>query len=339
MLVAITLIAGCGRCGPAPLRNRVDVNVQLHPHTYDRMLRLMDEAGISTVVNLSGGPPGEVLATMVELTDLTKHRILATSNIDWRDVNAADFGARAARNLQRAVDLGARGLVVTRALGMGIETEDGQLLRVDDPRLDPVWARAGELDLPVWLDTAGTEQEFTEAPVEVPSQDAAPAYVTGQDRLGNASRRELLMQRIMVITRHPATHFICPSLASEPEDPGGIDALLDIYSNLHVDTAGVLQELAMHSPDLVRAFFLKHSSRILFGSGLQLNRTTAASPDSQSDDERRAFYQEYWRYLESTEERDRDGSAATTWGLGLPRRVLEQIYSGNAQRLLKNAPR
>ena len=54
-----------------------------------------------------------------------------------------------ARRLRDGVAAGAAGLKVWKTLGLRARDAAGRLVPVDDPRLDPLWATAGELGVPV----------------------------------------------------------------------------------------------------------------------------------------------------------------------------------------------
>ncbi len=343
LLLPALVSSGCTRRSPEPARSRIDVHVGLHPHSYDRMLRTMDDSGLSRVINLDGGPAGEVLATLVELGELSRSRVLSLASVDWRDVDAADFGARAARDLSRAIDLGARGLMVDRALGLGVSTRNGRLLDIDDPRLDPLWARAAELGVPVFWHAAGAAPYFR--PVDRSNPRFEELRQAPQLSMADArfpARAELLRRRDAVLSRHPHTTFVCTGLASSADDLGALAQLLDANANVHVDTAGVLAELDAQSPDLVRGFLSRYRERVLFGSGLELGEAGAllGSAAAPSDDPEapREFYRSHWRVFE-------EASAglpspipmhgrAELQGLGLPAEVLADIYANNARRLL-----
>ncbi|MBN2358637.1 MAG: amidohydrolase family protein [Deltaproteobacteria bacterium] len=350
---ALAIAVVCGALAPAcwcggspdPLY-RIDVDVSLHPYAYDEMLRQMDDAGIARAVNLAGGPPGEILSTLVQLGELTHSRIVVVANVDWRDVDEADFGSRAARSLERAVALGARGLMVTRDLGLGVRTRDGRLLAVDDPRLDPLWAQAAALDVPVWLSTAAPAAYFEPIDDRNPRRaeiEAAPELCLADGR--GPRREDLLIARDMVIARHPRTTFVCPALASTTDDLAAVDTLLELFGNVYVDTATALSDLGSYPPDVVRSFVLKHQRRLLFGSGLEANdknaRLGTPAQIAQDGEQIQRFYAAHWRYFETLDPDIANPipiqSDSMRQGLGLPRSVLHAIYHGNAERLLKLA--
>src|SRR5262249_20166290 len=79
-------------------------------------------------------------------------RVLVFTGVGWKRLAASpDLGERAALELERAVRAGARGLKIWKDFGLIIKDASGRLIAVDDPRLDPLWARAGELGVPVLI--------------------------------------------------------------------------------------------------------------------------------------------------------------------------------------------
>ena len=56
--------------------------------------------------------------------------------------------------IEADVRRGAIGLKVTKELGLRFHTPDGAMIAVDDPRLSPIWKRAGDLGLPVLIHTS-----------------------------------------------------------------------------------------------------------------------------------------------------------------------------------------
>ena len=75
------------------------------------------------------------------------------TNVDFNGFGADDWTARAIRQLERDVTAGAAGLKIYKSLGMDAKDTDGRRIAVDDPRLDPVWAKCGELGIPVLIHT------------------------------------------------------------------------------------------------------------------------------------------------------------------------------------------
>jgi len=57
------------------------------------------------------------------------------------------------KQLEEDCKNGARGLKIYKGLGLSYKDTDGNRIAVDDPRLDPIWAKCGELGIPVLIHT------------------------------------------------------------------------------------------------------------------------------------------------------------------------------------------
>jgi predicted TIM-barrel fold metal-dependent hydrolase len=234
---------------------------------------------------------------------------------------------------------------IYKALGLGYHNADGSLLVVDDPRLDPLFEKAGELGMPVSIHT-GDPIAFWNASDEKNERfdelNAHPGWsyfgkkVPGWEDLFAAYERR--------VARHPKTTIIGVHFGNAPELPERVAAMLDKYPNLYVDTAARVPELGRKA-DVVREIFLRHPDRILFGTDLGVGEapddlmlgSTGVLPPTHADADR--FFSATWRFFET---RDQNFAHPTPiqgrWtisGLGLPPEVLQKIYSGNADRLLK----
>jgi len=142
-------------------------------------VRIMDRAGIGLEVNLSGGTTTRQEGKQA---DFERHKDLADQlfpgrfvhymNLDYADWDQADFSERAVRQVEEGHRLGAAGFKEFKRLGLYLRNGAGKLIQIDDPKLDPVWKRCGELGLPVsihvadpkafWLPYNATNELWTE---------------------------------------------------------------------------------------------------------------------------------------------------------------------------------
>ena len=238
------------------------------------------------------------------------------------------------RWLEEAARLGAQGVKVSKSLGMDQFDQDGRLLAVDDPRLDPIWTRAGELGMPVLIHTGDTEAFFRPAD----AHNERYEEILGNPRWSRfgkpPSREDLFAQRERLLARHPGTNFIGAHLGMQEDNLAQAAALLDRYPNYYVDIAAVVHALG-RQPVTARTFFIRYQDRIVFGtdSGFGL---VAQQPGWTPE----RLFQSYFEFLETSNEYveypmwgapTRD---AGIYGLDLPADVLEKIYLRNAERLI-----
>ena len=134
--------------------------VDIHSHqsataeNMTRLVREMDALNLRVLNNLSGGS-GDRLKQNVDAIRRSPYRDRFTvfANLDFGRF-AAGWGTRAAAQLEQDVRNGAIGLKIFKDLGMTARKADGSRIAIDDPELDPVWAAAGRLNVPVLIHTA-----------------------------------------------------------------------------------------------------------------------------------------------------------------------------------------
>lgn len=307
-------------------------------HSPAELAAALDASGIEAIVDLDGGW-GEGLRREIERWQQPlRGRVAVFAGLDYdRWAEDPTFGETEAARLRDAVAAGARGLKVWKTLGLRARGPDHRLVAVDDPRLDPLWAAAGELRVPVTIHVAdpiaffdpldATNERWEELQAH-PDWHFWPPRPAGRPNEPGFPRFDELLDGLeAIVERHPATTFIGAHVGCAAEDLGRVDRMLAAYSNWNVDIAARVAELG-RQPRRTRELFERWPDRILFG--------TDAGPDP-------AFYAVHYRFLETTDESfpyDVDVGDAPTqgrWtihGLGLPDHVLRRIYRENARRLI-----
>ena len=281
-------------------RPAIDAHVHVHPDKTDVLADVMEANGLTHVVNLGilevlGIPFREGMrAFRKALGD----RLIYFCTPDFSDTSPG-FGERMAEELERKVEGGAAGLKIFKELGLRYRDTDGRLIPVDDPRLDPLWAKAGELGVPVLIHTADPVAFFR--PLDERNERREELRLHPDWHFWGPAfpdHDELLAQRNRVIERHPETVFIGAHLGNYPEDLGYVDRCLDRYPNFYVDTAARIGEIGRHPSEEVRAFFVKHQDRVLFGTDLTLGWDAFEEEESNRED-LAEFYAAHWRFFET----------------------------------------
>ena len=246
-------------------------------------------------------------------------------------VNRPDFVRTCVEQLAVAKQKGALGLKLFKSFGLNIKDAQGRLIKIDDPRFDPIWKRCGELELPVIMHVADPVAFFQ--PIDADNErweelSRHPDWSFYGPEF--PARNELLEARNRVIKRHPKTTFIGAHVANNSEDLAVVAKWLDDYPNLVVEIASRINELG-RQPYTARSFFLKYQDRILFG-------TDGPFP------ELRLRY--YWRFLETYDEHfpysEKSPPPQGMWriyGIGLPDKVLKKVYLENALRVIPGLKR
>jgi predicted TIM-barrel fold metal-dependent hydrolase len=326
-------------------------HIEPTPESFAHAAALHKAVGIGLAVDLSGstvtprpeGPSAfEQVKAMAE--QFAPGHFVVYMNLDYADWDLPDFSQRAAKQVERGAKLGAAGFKEFKRLGLYLHDKAGKRIRVDDPKLDGVWKRCGELGLPVsihvadpkafWLPLNPSNERWDEL------QDH-PKWWFG-DPTKYPPREELLDELDRVIGRHPETTFVSVHFGANAEDLAWVDAALDRRPNMLIDLAARVPEIGRHDPDVVRAFFIKHQDRILFATdisvGEELVLGSGGNGPPPTDADAVDFFQKHWRWLET---RDKNFPHMTPiqgrWtisGIGLPASVLRKIYFENAAKLL-----
>lgn len=305
-----------------------------------KLIATLEEAGVEMVVDLDGGQ-GVALSAEIERWQAPyPDRIAVCAGLDY-DSWSTDpaFGETEANRLRDSAARGARGLKVWKLLGLRARDAGGRLVAIDDPRLDPLWGAAAELDLPVIIHIADpiaffepldAANERWEELNQHPDWHFWPTRPAGQpDAAGFPPFDELLAAFGRLLGKHPGTTFVGAHVGCAAEDLALVGRLLDEHPNLSVDIAARLGELG-RQPYSARDFFLAHQNRILFGLDM--------TPDPE-------LYAVHYRFLETLDQSfDYDTDPVPgqgRWqihGIGLPDEVLRKVYRDNARRILRLAP-
>jgi hypothetical protein len=301
------------------------------------LLAVMDRRNLRTMVNLTGGS-GAGLATSVREFD-TAHpgRFVTFTEPLYDRASEPAYARLQADELSKAHDAGARGLKVLKTLGLYLrDGGGGPLVRVDDPRFDPMWEACGALNMPVAIHIADPEAFFL--PIDRFNErfeelNAHPDWsFHGRDFPPFA---ELLAARNRVFARHPRTTFLALHVGHHAEDLAEVSASLDRHPNMHVELGARIGELG-RQPRTARQFFDRYQDRILFGTDAVPHGTE--TPQQVFGD---VLYEIYYRFLE-TEDEYFDYAPAPVppqgrwriYGLGLSDGILKKVYSDNAIRML-----
>lgn len=314
-----------------PRVRRIDL-----PEALAQFVALMDRNHMAVGVSLDGRLGAE-LQEHVDLLAAHPHRFVVFANIDWQgdgqaedyatwDMHREDFARRTVEALRQAKRLGAAGVKIFKNFGLQYRNPDGTLVRIDDPRWDPIWKACGELGLVVLIHTADPQAFFL--PVDARNERWEELHRRPQWSFygpGFPSRKELLAARNRVLARHPRTTFIGAHVANGAEDLAEVGRWLDTYPNLYVDIASRISELG-RQPYTARRFFLKYADRILFAT------------DGPWPEERLWLY---WRFLETDDEyfpySEKPFPPQGFWriyGIFLPDEVLRKVYYQNAARVI-----
>lgn len=288
------------------------------------LLPIMDRCGIEHLINITMRTGDEGISMIDKFQGHPSNRFSAIGWMDWSDLPIPGFFDRAVERLERMVDCGSIGLKIWKDLGISLRDDHGALLCIDDERLGPLFAKAGEIGVPVMFHIADPDAFFLPIDRFNERYEELAAHPEWSFHDSLFSKDDLLAQRDNVFARHPETTFIAAHVAEKPENLAYVGDLLDRNPNLIIDIGARVAELG-RQPFTARDFFVRYADRILFGTDLV--------PDEE-------MYQLHFRFLETSDEYFDYPSHASRqgrwkiYGIDLPDDVLSKVYSGNAMRFI-----
>jgi predicted TIM-barrel fold metal-dependent hydrolase len=314
--------------------NHLGTGKELTPAVVAHYLAEMDAAGVRTVVDLDGMWGNDLKETLAALDNAHPGRFLTFAQINFAGLDDADWSQREAKRLEESFKAGAKGLKFHKSLGLGVRYKNGKLMKVDDPKLDPVLAVCAKYRRPVMIHVADPAAFFT--PLDRFNErwhelNTHPDWLFyGRDY---PTQKELLDQLTRLVGRNPKTTFIGAHFGCNAEDIATVAKWLDEHPNLYIDIDARISELG-RQPYSARKFLIKYQDRVMFGT------------DTTPND--REAYRIYYRFLETDDEYfdcQKSHHLQGFWmiyGVFLPKDVLAKIYYQNAEKVLywgDNAPK
>ncbi|MEO1518427.1 MAG: amidohydrolase family protein [Bacteroidota bacterium] len=300
---------------------------RMHEQDLELLVRQMDTLNMAIVVNLSGRN-SELLRKMVEnAKGVAPKRIMVFSNINLQSIDDEDWAEETVKQLEYDYKNGAKGLKIYKSQGMFNKDRQGQRIRIDDPRIDPVWAKCGELGMPVLIHTADPKSfwephdEQNERWLELKLRPRRKRSATDPAPWG-----QLIAEQHHVFKKHPNTKFIAAHMGWHANNLTRLGELLDEMPNMYVEIGAVIAELG-RQPRAANRFFEKYQDRVLFGK----------------DYYRPSEYATYFRVLETADEYfpyyKRYHAFWRMYGLNLPDDILKKLYYKNALEVIPGLDR
>ncbi|MDH4043746.1 MAG: amidohydrolase family protein [Gemmatimonadota bacterium] len=298
---------------------------QMTPARVAELVRAMDALNMAVFVNLSGGNGVRLQQTVRALKGAHPNRFVVFANPSYEGIDDPGFPARTAAQLETDVRNGAQGLKIFKDLGMYVTDRAGRRVPVDDPRLDPLWAKAGELGVPVLIHTADPAS-FWDPQDRTNERWLELKERPNRRRTGEPSWERLLTEQLHVFRKHPRTTFIGAHFLWMANDLDRLARILDSLPNVVTELGAVIYDPG-RQPRHAAAFFSKYQDRILMGKDVW-------EPTE---------YFTYFRVLETADEyfpyyRKRH-AFWRLYGLGLPDAVLRKVYFENAVRIIPGLDR
>lgn len=326
--------------------------VDVHNHQWEMpeqdlgaLVAEMDALNMGVMVNLSGrgfrrekNPDGSfrlayqdrgyLKRALDNVRKTAPGRFLVFTNLDVTGIDQPAWQERTLAMLEEDAADGAAGLKVYKGLGLDLRDGSGERIAVDDPRLDPVWAKCGELGLVVLIHT-GEPASFWD-PKDGSNERLLEMLEKPERWRGDPEQypsfESVMAEQHRIFRRHPKTKFINAHLGWLANDLERLGRLLDELPNVYTEFGAVIAELG-RQPRFARQWLTKYQDRVLFGK----------------DTWRPEEYALYFRVLETDDDYikyfRRRHAFWRLYGLALPDQVLRRIYYRNALELFPQLDR
>nr|WP_299173148.1 amidohydrolase family protein [uncultured Allomuricauda sp.] len=282
----------------------------------------MDNINMGIMVNLSGGSGEGLRAKLKNVNEHYPNRFAVFANVDFSSVGTPNWGEMAVAQLELDVKSGAKGLKVYKSLGLRNKDVNGKRIAIDDPRLDPVWKKCGELGIPVLIHAADPKSFWdsmdkdNERWLELKTRPRRKRSDTNP-----APWQQIIDEQHRMFKKHPKTKFINAHMGWYANNLDRLGGLMEEIPNMSVGIGAIIAELG-RQPRRAKQFFIKYQDRILFGK------------DSWKPEE----FPTYFRVLETADEYfpyyKKYHAFWAMYGLDLPDEVLEKVYYKNALNLI-----
>ncbi|WP_411030775.1 amidohydrolase family protein [Spongiimicrobium sp. 3-5] len=303
--------------------------VDVHSHQFrmasqdlSALVSEMDGINLRVMVNLSGGS-GTGLQKMLENVNKNyPDRFVIFANVDFEGVGSPGWTEKAVARLEQDCNNGARGLKIYKSLGLRYKDTNGKRLAIDDKRLDPIWAKCGELGIPVLIHAADPKSFWDDVDsknerwLELKTKPGRKRSTTNP-----APWQQIIDEQHNIFRKHPNTKFINAHMGWYANNLGKLAELMEELPNMYVGIGAVIAELG-RQPRFAKAFFIKYQDRILFGKdSWKPKEFPTYFRVLETDDEYFPYYKKYHAFW-------------AMYGLDLPDDVLKKVYYKNAVKLI-----
>jgi len=303
--------------------------IDVHGHQYRMpeqdltpVVAAMDTLNMGIMVNLSGRSGDQLIQSVKNIKDHYPDRFVVFANVDFENVGSDNWTENAVEQLTKDINNGARGLKIYKSLGMRYKDTDGKRLAIDDIRLDPIWAKCGELGVPVLIHAADPKSFWDDFDKDNERWLELKTHPRRKRSDSDpASWEQIISEQHQMFKKHPNTIFINAHMGWYANNLGKLGALMEDMPNMNVEIGAIIAELG-RQPRMAKQFFEKYQDRILFGK------------DSWKPEE----FPTYFRVLETADEyfpyHKKYHAFWSMYGLDLSDAILKKVYYKNALRIV-----
>src|SRR5579872_46731 len=303
--------------------------IDMHSHPYPKTdaeittwLKNMDEVNVEKTMILTM-TTGKAFDDFYAKYSKYPDRFEVWCGLDFSGYKTSSFPDSAVKELERCKEKGAKGIGEIHDKGQGLRSGKSSApgLHPDDPRVDAVWEKAGELHMPVSLHVA--DPIWMYQPMDKHNDglmNAVEWRLDNQPNIVNLPGMVEILER--TAARHRNTTFVACHFANCDYDLSRLGEAFERNPNLYADISARYAETAP-IPRFAAQFYAKYSDRLVYGTDMGFEQK---------------MYQTTFRILESQDEHfyetDQFNYHWPLYGLGLNDDILKKVYHDTAAKLL-----
>ncbi len=245
------------------------------------------------------------------------------------------------RHLDSAFAEGAIAVKVWKNIGMDFRDQAGNLVMIDDPKFDPIFAHLQGKNIPLighlgepkncWLPieemTVNNDKEYFKNHPQY-HMYLHPEFPSYEDQMNARDR---------MLEKNKELRFMGAHLASLEWSVDELEKFLERFPKAVVDMAarmGQVQHQSQRDREKVRNFFIKYQDRVLYATDL------THSPGADAGQFKQEVHEKWltdWKYLNTAEMMSAPEVDGEFQGLALPQKVIDKMYRINSEKTFPGA--
>lgn len=306
--------------------------IDVHSHPYAKSdeeirdwIKTMDAKGIEKTLILSY-QTGKKFDSIYQVYSKYGDRFEVWCGFDYSGYNEKGWTRKAIKELERCFEVGAKGVGELGDKGSGLfysGPSPAPGMHINDPRIQPLLKRCGELGMPVNIHVA--EPIWMYEPID----NENDGLMNAKNWQIDTSKPDLLLHGELIdtldeaVANNPGTTFIACHYANCSYDLDILGKLFDKHDNLYADISARYAETSP-TPRTTAAFYKKYQDRLLYGTDMGMDAS---------------MYETTFRILETDDEHfyahDQFGYHWALHGLGLDDQTLRKVYGENVRKILE----
>ena len=302
--------------------------IDVHSHNYaptdadvERWVQAMDEVGLEKTIILSGNT-GKKFDEVLAKYKRFPRRFEVWCGIELAGFDQPGFGPAAVAELERCRAAGATGVGELSDKGRGLGgTTNRAGMHIDDPRLDAILERCGQLRMPINIHVG--EDKWMYQPMDASNDGLMNAWRWRVFNLPELMQHDNVVDSLeRAVKKHPRTAFIACHFANCCSDLSRLGRVFDACPNLYADIGARYAEISP-IPRFAGQFFRRYRDRLLYGTDVdpqaEMYRVTFRLLETSDEHFYPAYFRKYHWPMHA---------------LALPDEVLAKVYRQNALKLL-----